>query len=84
MMAQQETGVTTDEPSEEALPMGYRSLRDPLPSNRRYRNVLWYERVNWLMLTLFALFSPIMLALVIGYMQNIPMPFALPDFSFLH
>ncbi|MFC0338921.1 hypothetical protein SAMN05421848_0443 [Kushneria avicenniae] len=69
------------ESSEETLPMGYRSLRDPLPSNRRYRNVLWYERFNWLALTLFALFSPIVLALVIGHMQNIPMPFSLPDFS---
>ncbi|REC95990.1 hypothetical protein [Kushneria indalinina] len=82
-MSQQDNGATTDESAEETMPMGYRSLRDPLPSNRRYRNVLWYERFNWLMLTLFALFSPIMLALIISYMQNIPLPFPLPDFSFL-
>lgn len=87
-MSQQDNG-TAAEASKETLPMGYCSLRDPLPSNRRYRNVLWYERFNWLVLTLFALFNPIVLALVIGHMQNIPMPFSLPDLSlpelpFLH
>ncbi|GHC18703.1 hypothetical protein GCM10010082_07660 [Kushneria pakistanensis] len=86
-MSQPDADVATDEVPEEKMPMGYRSLRNPLPSNRRYRNVLWYERFNWLMLTLFALFSPIVLALVISYMQNIPMPFpvpAIPDIPFLH
>ncbi|WP_438767651.1 hypothetical protein [Kushneria sp. TE3] len=82
-MMQQDNNVTDDESPEETLPMGYRSLRNPLASNRRYRNVLWYERFNWLVLTLCALFSPIVLALVIGYMQNIPMPFPTFDLSFL-
>ncbi len=82
-MSQPKTDDATGEVSEEKMPMGYRSLRDPLPSNRRYRNVLWYERFNWLMLTLFALFSPVVLALVISYMQHIPMPFTIPDLPFL-
>lgn len=83
-MSQQDKGVTTEDKVEEKMPMGYRSLRNPLPSNRRYRNVLWYERLNWLVLTLFALFSPIVLALVIGHVQNIPMPFSNPGLPFLH
>ena len=83
-MSQQDKDVTTEESPEETMPMGYRSLRNPLPSNRRYRNVLWYERLNWLVLTLFALFSPIILALVIGHVQNIPMPFSNLDLPFLH
>ncbi|ART61903.1 hypothetical protein [Kushneria marisflavi] len=83
-MAQQDSGDASDENAEETMPMGYRSLRNPLPSNRRYRNVLWYERFNWLMLTLFALFSPIVLALVIGHVQNIPSPFSSVDLPFLH
>ncbi|SPJ33271.1 hypothetical protein [Kushneria phyllosphaerae] len=83
-MSQQKSGVPTDDPSEDTMPMGYRSLRNPLPSNRRYRNVLWYERFNWLILTLFALFSPIVLALVIGHVQHIPMPFSNLALPFLH
>ena len=83
-MTQQDSGSKRDDNAEETMPMGYRSLRNPLPTNRRYRNVLWYERFNWLMLTLFALFSPIVLALVIGHVQNIPSPFSSLDLPFLH
>ena len=83
-MNQHNESVARDEASEETMPMGYRSLRNPLPSNRRYRNVLWYERFNWLMLTLFALFSPIALALVISHVQNIPIPFPSLDLPFWH
>lgn len=56
-------------------PPGYRSKPDPLPSNRGYKSVLLRERLNWLVLTLLTLFSPIALSLVIARIQHIPLPF---------
>ncbi|MFC0269248.1 hypothetical protein [Kushneria aurantia] len=65
--------------SEQDHPPGYRSLPNPLPSNLRYRAVLWQERLNWLLLTVLILFSPIVLSLVIAGAQNVPLPFSMPS-----
>lgn len=60
----------------EAAPSpGYRSMPNPLPSNRRYKSVLLKERLNWLLLTFLTLFSPIALSLAIARIQHIPLPF---------
>lgn len=58
-----------------APPPGYRSMHAPLPSNRRYKRVLLKERLNWILLTALALFSPLALSLAIAWLQHIPLPF---------